>query len=48
MGQTEITTIKVSRETHAALSALKQDDETFDDVVARLCADGDADDTHRA
>ncbi|QLH81531.1 DUF7557 family protein [Halosimplex pelagicum] len=31
--------IRVDEETHAALAALKGDDETFDDVLSRLIAD---------
>lgn len=31
--------IRVDEETHAALAALKGDDETFDDVLSRLIRD---------
>ncbi|WP_436907464.1 DUF7557 family protein [Halosimplex marinum] len=31
--------IRVDEETHAALAALKGDDETFDDVLSRLIED---------
>jgi predicted CopG family antitoxin len=31
--------IRVDEETHAALAALKGDDETFDDALSRLIAD---------
>lgn len=32
-------TIRVTDETHAALAALKGDDETFDDLLSRLIAE---------
>ena len=31
--------IRVDEETHAALAALKRDDETFDDLLSRLVAE---------
>jgi predicted CopG family antitoxin len=42
MVQNEVTTVKVKRETHAQLKALKDDDRTsFDTVISSLLESGD-------
>jgi predicted CopG family antitoxin len=42
MVQNEVTTVKVKRDTHAQLKALKDDDRTsFDTVITSLLESGD-------
>jgi predicted CopG family antitoxin len=44
MVQNDVTTVKVKRDTHAKLKALKDDDRTsFDTVISSLLESGDTD-----